>query len=386
MKEGHVAATVSGPAHGKLGPILWTFKGVENAKDLASGAPNSYWQKTHNGWPDQSTLRHWGKLMIKTKNERALEKMLIFVDNAAIHCDLELCAELAANKIVLLGLVPSSTSKTQPLDKAFFGSIKAKFPGMASKKGLVRSYATVATIFEMCLDEMDASAFKAGSSVLASGFRQTGLWPWNPKIHGDESFAPSDLRLGIKAGDEAVKKAAERGKAASIDLIQAVIDAEQPEGVQKLQALADAKRAARLAVAAGTGTTAEGPIDGAGFVKRALYTSVSFHEEVSKKAAAEEAAKKAAKLAAVARSASAAARRAEKVARSDAFKAKTAASKLKKEAEIAAKALKAAEMAAKKAAPPPQIPPPPANVGKKRARAPSPDDDPYARAFAKRAR
>ena len=58
--------------------------------------------------------------------------------------------------------------------------------------------------------------------------------------------------------------------------------------------------------------------------------------------------------------------------------------KLKKEADIAAKALMAAQKAAEKALPPPQIQPATANVAPKRARETPDDDDPYARPFAKR--
>lgn len=379
VKEGHVAATVSGPARGKMGPIMWTFKGVMSQKDLAKGAPNSYWQKTSNGWPDQVTLRAWGDLMISEKKERGLAKMLIFVDNAAIHCDLELCAKLAANKITLLGLIPSATSKVQPLDLKFFGGVKAKMPVIASRLGIFRCYSSVAELFELCVAELEKSASKGRTSVLAAGFKAAGLVPWNPDIHGDASFAASDLRLGIKKGDAAVKAATARGEAVSQQIIDEVVFSHQPEGVQKLTALADAKRAARLAAAKGTGTTDEGAIDGHGSVLRAVYTSVAFQQAAADKLAAAEASKVAAKLTADARAAAAAANRARDAERSANHKAKLAEGKAKREAAAAAKAAKAAEKAAKAA-------PPPKPVAKRKAKGPVVDDDAYARPYVKRAK
>ena len=46
VKGGHVAATVSGPAKGKMYPTLWTFSGKENPKNMLAGTKNAYAQKT----------------------------------------------------------------------------------------------------------------------------------------------------------------------------------------------------------------------------------------------------------------------------------------------------------------------------------------------------
>lgn len=375
VKEGHVAATISGPARGKIGPILFTFKGVLSTKDLANNAPRSYWNKTANGWPDEVTLRMWGDLMIAEKKARKLAKMLIFVDNAALHCDLELCANLAANNITLFGLIPSATSKQQPLDKAFFGSIKAKIPGIAARLGLVRSYATIAQIFEVAVKEMEDTASRKGMSALSHGFRATGIYPWNPAVHTDKSFAPSDARLGIKKGDASIKAAAELGKAAAQSIIAAAVFATSPEGSKKLDELAAKKRAARLALAAGTGKTPEGDIDEFGTVHRPLYTSTIFHEQVAAKAAAAAAADKNAKAKAAQRAAAAAAKKADKEQRSAAFKAKVAARKAQHAAKEADKAAREHARAAK-----PKVAAPKRRIDEEEAH------DAYAKGYVKRMR
>ena len=81
-------------------PTVWTFPGVQSIKDLAAGcSADSHWQKTTNGWPDSVTFQLWGKLMVAEKNRRNLSKVLIYVDNAHVHADLELCAMLAKDEV-----------------------------------------------------------------------------------------------------------------------------------------------------------------------------------------------------------------------------------------------------------------------------------------------
>jgi len=161
VKEGHVAATVTGPARGPLCPTLWTFAGTLSKTDMCAGAPGDYWNKTANGWPDVKTVRAWAKIMVDEKAKRSLKQMLIVVDNAAIHMDLQIASLFRANNIVLLGMIPSATSKMQPLDKLFFAPIKkAKIPTIASRLGCVRSFATIAKLFHMAVEEMEESARK----------------------------------------------------------------------------------------------------------------------------------------------------------------------------------------------------------------------------------
>lgn len=374
-----------------MAPVLWTFAGVLSLKDLAIDAGDAQWNKTSNGWPDELSLRHWGKMMVAVKTERKLKKMLIFVDNAAIHMDLEIAALFAKNNIVLLGLIPSGTSKMQPLDKLFFGPVKRMFPTIASEHGLAREYCTVAQIFKLCVDKMEATAAKRKSSVLASAFKQCGLYPFNPDIFSDKAFGESDFRLGIKKGDAAVLKAREVGLLESEAVVEAHTFEALSKAEQKLGALADAKRAARLASAKVGDTT----IDKDGALKRSVFTSISWHEA----AVADQAAK--AKVISdtadrvAARAAKALVTTAEKKARSEAFQIRVAEGKKKKEEKAAAKLLKNIGTA------PPlvteadvfdmfddQEPAAPApKAGKKTARAPAEAGNQYAKTFvAKKAR
>jgi len=222
---------------------------------------------------------------------------------------------------------------------------------------------------------MEASASKNMTSVLARGFRLSGLVPWDPSVHDDASFAASDFRLGIQKGDAAIKAAKARGVAASSEIIDAVLRASMPEGAQKLEELAKSKREARLAAAAGKGKTDDGPIDDYGAVLRNVYTSVEFQEAAAAKISEREAAEKVAKAKAAARAAGAAQNRALKSARSVAWKLKLENSAKVKQAKRDKMAALAAARATKtKGAAP------------KRARVPDDDDGAYTKIYAPRRR
>jgi hypothetical protein len=330
-----------------MGPSLWTFKGFESKKDLAVGAPDAYWQKTANGWPDEVTIRAWGAIMVKEKIKRGLVKMLIVCDNASIHMDLELAALFRQNDIVLVGMIPSATSKQQPLDKKFFGPIKAKLPTLAARLGVVREYSTVAYLFYTAVKEMEEAASRKGRSVLQSGFAETGLYPFSPDVFTDADFAPSDARLGIQAGDKAIDDAKARGEVYASQVVAQVLSDSQPAAVKKLAERAAAEKAARDALV----EKGPRPADASEFAQRSVFTSSSFQDFMAAKQEAKVVDEAARKATAAARAAKAEANKADHKKRKELYEAKKMAWAVAREAKNAAKLARAQAKVAAKAAP-----------------------------------
>ena len=123
LKTGHLAATMTGPAKGKMYPNLWTYAGVENNRDMLGGTKHSYAQKTPKGWPDEVTVRIWARLVVKERNSRGIDRCLMLVDNADVHMDPEVSAFFIKNKVILSGLIKSGTGFQQPLDVDGFGQM-----------------------------------------------------------------------------------------------------------------------------------------------------------------------------------------------------------------------------------------------------------------------
>ena len=338
VKEGHCALTFTLPARGRPFPSFWTFPGsskIENY-DMGADSDDARWQRTENGWPDKETMRCWGKMVVDEMKKRKLTKLLIFVDNAEIHCDTELAALFRHNKITLCGLIPSATGFQQPCDK-YFPLLKIKIPTIAMEYKRIQSIKTIAGIVARAMNEIEAAATKAGRSVGGPMFAECGIFPFNADVFTDADLAPSDARLGLSAASPEVAAAREIGRAAADGIVANVLATHNPEGQAGLDAAATKAKAARVS-AAGAGKSAS-------FEARFVYTSDAFHEIKAAKAAAETAEEE---RLAVGRKQ----RAANKIA-NDAKKAGIAERRAEKEAM---KAKKEAAAAAALAAPPPVLP------------------------------
>jgi len=94
--------------------------------------------------------------MVEVEIKRGLGKMPIFVDDSDIYTDLEVAALFAKHNIVLLGLIPFAKSKMRLLDVTFFSILKGMLRSVADAHGLSREYSTVAGIFKLCADKLQA--------------------------------------------------------------------------------------------------------------------------------------------------------------------------------------------------------------------------------------
>jgi len=284
VKEGHCALTFTLPARGRPFPCLWTFPGSEKIEnhDMGANSDGARWQRTENGWPDKETMRAWGKMVVDEMKRRGLKKLIIFVDNAEIHCDIELAALFRQNNITLCGLIPSATGFQQPCDK-YFPLLKAKIPTVAVHYKRVQSIKTIAGIVACAMGEIEAAAIKAGRSVGEPMFAACGIYPFNPDVFTDSDLAPSDARLGLSAASPEVAAARELGRAAADGIVANVLATHNSDGQAGLDAAAAKAKAARVA-AAGTGKSAP-------FEARFVYTSDAFYKIKAEKAAAETAEK-----------------------------------------------------------------------------------------------
>lgn len=343
VKEGHCALTLTMPAKGKIWPLLWTFAGGTIEKfDMTTDASTSYWQRTENGWPDKATMRAWGKIVVEEMERRGLKKLLIFVDNAEIHTDIELRDLFRRHKVTLVGLIASGTGFQQPCDK-FFAILKAKIPSIARRLQRIHSYKTIAGITSKAVDEIQAAADSKGLSIGTKPFRICGIFPLDESVFTDADFAPSDARLGLSKASPEVAAARALGHAQSAEVVSRALALHLPDAREGLaDAAAKAKEAREKAVGKSKGS----------FEERSVYTSELFH---AKKVSTADA-------------------KAAEEARLDAVRAKRLENKAKrveereaieerKAARAALKEAKEAAAAARKAAPASA-----ASSGKKRAR------------------
>jgi hypothetical protein len=274
--------------------ILWTFAGKLNKKDMCEGTSASRWNKTENGWADDESFRIWAGMVVAHKKKQGLDKMLIFVDNAAIHFNDEVAALFAANNIMLMGLIPSSTGWTQPLDRCYFHPVKPILERLWKESGEILTELNVAKFFEMACKEYEVNQHKSGKAALAAGFKLAGIVPFNPSATLAGTHA-ADLRLAPTAEQkERAKKVGEEAGKILVATVQEQVTAafmgRLPEAALALEPLGEAAKAIRKAKYGAEKEDKEELYDipgmAEGFVSRQCPTSTQFAARRAKEEAA----------------------------------------------------------------------------------------------------
>jgi hypothetical protein len=105
---------------------------------------------------------------------------LLFVDNHKSHHSLQVAEICQEHEIIMVGLPPNCTRLMQPNDVLFFGNLKLAFAAVlkelrCSEKLFYLNNENFARVLELSIKKA------AQSDVLKSGFRRTGLSPWDPE-------------------------------------------------------------------------------------------------------------------------------------------------------------------------------------------------------------
>ncbi|XP_039970037.1 uncharacterized protein LOC120781936 [Bactrocera tryoni] len=133
-------------------------------------------------------MRHF----IKHTGANAASPTMLLLDNRGSHLSIEAIDLALDHGITLLSFPPKFTHKMQPLDVAVF----APFKGMMtvkhdawkkSKHWCHFRSASCALLVDQCLDVM------LTPKTIKSGFRTTGIYPFNPQIFAEVDFVASEL-------------------------------------------------------------------------------------------------------------------------------------------------------------------------------------------------
>ncbi|EDN99830.1 hypothetical protein SS1G_02688 [Sclerotinia sclerotiorum 1980 UF-70] len=136
---------------------------------------------TSNGWTNNETGLEWLKHFDKhTKNRRKGKYRMLVLDRHESHESVAFQAYCKENDIICLRLPLHSSHLTQPLDVGCFSNLKRSYGGQID--GFIKAYINHISKVEFFI------AFKAvyeesiTSQNMKSGFRGTGLIPFNPEV------------------------------------------------------------------------------------------------------------------------------------------------------------------------------------------------------------
>ena len=345
VKAGHVSAMFAVPAKGKMASIVWTFAGTDKRSRIA-GTTSSYFNCTENGWPDEVSWVLWCRMFVSELKERGLTKALLYCDNASLHYNRAGRAILAEANVRLVGLIPSCTGWMQPLDVSYFGQLKTALQYVKGSARLTDGNVAAwveATVKHLAGGNIGAPPEKRIGKMKAprpdpgaSGFKRSGLFPFDVEVFPDESFRATDVVYGLSKDHPKVRAAAKLTPEAVGVVVDSIRARMRPSMIAKERAEGEADMAKR----------------GFDIVRRAFMNdaTAAARQEEEKAAAKKEKDEKEAKAAE--RAQRAADNKAAAAARSAAWKAKCEEAAAKRQAAVEAKAAPPAEPSRKRRARP----------------------------------
>ncbi|KAK9694400.1 DDE superfamily endonuclease [Popillia japonica] len=160
---------------------------------LMINAPNECVDEAQpNGWMNAELFLKWVHLFVKYSNPTAENPVLFILDGDASHKDLDVIEFARNNHIHMLSTPLYTTHKLQPLDRTFMKPFKSAYNDACAS--WMRSYPDV-RISEYEIAGFASSAFTRVSrmDIAISGYRCTGIHPFNRNVFSDVDFIGSDM-------------------------------------------------------------------------------------------------------------------------------------------------------------------------------------------------
>jgi len=142
------------------------------------------------GWMTAENFFEVLKHLVKYSKCSFDNKILLIMDNHDSHLSLKGLEYCRANGIVVLTLPPHTSNKLQPLDRTVFGPFKTFF-NQGATSWLLMHPAQTLSIYDLpaiCLQAWDRAATPTN---IKSGFRCTGIMPFDRSIFKEEDFLSS---------------------------------------------------------------------------------------------------------------------------------------------------------------------------------------------------
>jgi DDE superfamily endonuclease len=135
-----------------------------------------------NGWTDNEISLHWLQHQFDPHTSRRLKgtHRLLIIDGHGSHVCKEFVQYCEDHRIIPLCLPPHSTHILQPLDVSVFAPLAKAYKKRVYDYNMYGAVNVNKTTFLELLYEARLDAFNEHN--IASGFRKTGLYPFNPDI------------------------------------------------------------------------------------------------------------------------------------------------------------------------------------------------------------
>lgn len=178
-----ITTLITASASGQMAPPMILFDSKKSPKkNILDNIPKGWGVgHTESGWMSAESFYYYIKNVffkwLKENNHPF--PVVLYVDGHSSHCTLPLVQFCEKNQIELIALYPNATHIIQPLDVALFRPLKASYAKEHRKYKIENNVIDFkkwmfASVLEKALEAVDFS------KTIQSGFRATGLYPFNP--------------------------------------------------------------------------------------------------------------------------------------------------------------------------------------------------------------
>lgn len=180
-------------AIGNAVPPLMVFPRVHYKQNMLTGAPaGTKGTATSSGWSSSEIFLEWMHHFIFHVKPSKASPVLLIMDNHETHVSVAAIKLAKENGISLLTLPPHTSHKLQPLDRTVFKPLE-DFYGDAAKSWLLNNPGKRISIYEVAelFGKAYSKAFSASNII--SGFRCTGIFPFNRHIFQEHEYMAADV-------------------------------------------------------------------------------------------------------------------------------------------------------------------------------------------------
>lgn len=178
-------------ASGVYVPPVMLFRRKNMNARLMNGAPSgAKGYASPNGWMDNALFVKYLEHFIEFVRPCAENKILVIVDGHQSHKSLEAIELARANHITMITLPPHTSHRLQPLDITFFGPLKSNY-NKEIDKWMLNNPGKRVTDYD--INEIFTPAYlkTVNGAKAATGFRVSGICPFNPDVFNNDDFAAS---------------------------------------------------------------------------------------------------------------------------------------------------------------------------------------------------
>lgn len=180
---------------GHFVPPLFIFprKRMDRNGRLMIGAPPESIAIPHkSGWMNGDIFLQWLQHFKQHTQPSKEHPVLLILDGHGSHKELAVIEYARANNIHMLSTPPHTTHKLQPLDRVFFKPFKSAY---ASACALWIRSNSCARISDFDVAALVNSAFSKAArlDIAQSGFKCSGIYPFNRDIFTELDFLPSQM-------------------------------------------------------------------------------------------------------------------------------------------------------------------------------------------------